>query len=78
MIFCLITDTPCIVLNNYNHKIIGTYDWISNNKFIKFVNCAEEFSNVLQELDNLEVRKFDRSYLKPYYDKLVLEVKDMR
>lgn len=32
LIFSYITKTPCLVLTNYNHKIIGIYDWINKNK----------------------------------------------
>lgn len=42
MIFCALTATPCIVLPNNNHKIIGTYQWIKEKNYIRFVNTANE------------------------------------
>lgn len=37
MIFCYITQTPCIVLSNNNHKIKGTLSWIKNCNYINFI-----------------------------------------
>ena len=41
MIFCYITNTPCLVFQNNNHKVRETYDWIKENKNI---NLIEEYS----------------------------------
>lgn len=36
MIFCYLTNTPCLVFGNYNHKVFGTYEWIKDTNYIKF------------------------------------------
>ncbi|MGO2103517.1 MAG: polysaccharide pyruvyl transferase family protein [Psychroflexus halocasei] len=41
MIFCYITNTPCLVFQNNNHKVRETYDWIKGNSNI---NMIDEFS----------------------------------
>lgn len=41
MIFCHITNTPCLVFQNNNHKVRETYGWIKENSNINLVN---EFS----------------------------------
>ena len=41
MIFCYITNTPCLVFQNSNHKVRETYDWIKGNANI---NLVKEFS----------------------------------
>lgn len=41
MIFSYLTNTPCIVLGNYNHKVESEYEWLkkgSNIRFLKQVN----------------------------------------
>ena len=35
MVFCYLTNTPCIVFSNYNHKVLGTYEWIKDVNYIK-------------------------------------------
>ncbi|HAT4328048.1 TPA: pyruvyl transferase [Clostridium perfringens] len=37
MIFCAITNTPCIVLKTYNHKVIQAYKWLENQANIVLV-----------------------------------------
>lgn len=45
MIFCAITNTPCIVLSNYNHKIKSTYfNWLEKFDYIKFVENVDEIN----------------------------------
>lgn len=40
-IFCYITNTPCLVFQNNNHKVRETYDW---NKSNRNINLVAEFS----------------------------------
>lgn len=47
MIFCAITQTPCIVLSNYNHKIKDSYEWLKHLDYIYFAGSGE----------NLEIEK---------------------
>lgn len=42
MIFCYITNTPCLVFQNNNHKIHGSYEWIKENSNINLVSEYSE------------------------------------
>lgn len=42
MIFCYITNTPCLVFQNNNHKVRETYDWIKENKNINLITEYSE------------------------------------
>ncbi|MCL1631167.1 polysaccharide pyruvyl transferase family protein [Sporolactobacillus sp. CPB3-1] len=54
MIFSVITCTPCIVFNNYNHKIKSTYqDWLKDIPFIRFVDLNEYENTNTNEVFNL-------------------------
>ncbi|SLL33526.1 polysaccharide pyruvyl transferase [Mycobacteroides abscessus subsp. abscessus] len=58
MIFCAITQTPCLVLPNSNHKIAGTYSkWLSKLEYIKFVESYDEnlILNLVRELYELNL-----------------------
>lgn len=37
MIFCYITNTPCLVFQNNNHKVRETYEWIKGNRNINLM-----------------------------------------
>ncbi|WP_423202829.1 polysaccharide pyruvyl transferase family protein [Morganella morganii] len=50
MIFAFITNTPCLVIRNSNHKIEETYkNWISNFNYIKLINDQEV--NISEEIE---------------------------
>lgn len=52
MVFALLTGTPCIVLANYNQKVMGTYEWIKDYPFIKFVHNVND---ALHAIDDLQI-----------------------
>jgi len=76
MIFAAITGTPCIVFSNYNHKVKGTYEWISYLPYIRYVETIEEAKMVIPELLAMKDCKYDNAPLKPYFDKLAEVVRD--
>ncbi|MCF7623647.1 MULTISPECIES: polysaccharide pyruvyl transferase family protein [Bacillaceae] len=54
MIFCAITRTPCIVVNNFNHKIEYSYkNWLSNLDYIKFVDKFD-VENIINHIEDLK------------------------
>lgn len=76
MIFAALTGTPCIVFSNYNHKVKGTYDWISYLPYIRYVETEEEAVKLIPELLKMKNCKFDNTPLIPYFDKLAEVVKE--
>lgn len=75
MVFAAITGTPCIVFSNYNHKVWGTYKWISYLPYIKYVNDVKEIEHYTTELLSMKDCKFDNTPLRPYFNKLAEVVK---
>ncbi|QSF33263.1 polysaccharide pyruvyl transferase family protein [Priestia megaterium] len=77
MIFCAITRTPCIVFNNYNHKIESSYyDWLEDVKYIKFVNTNElktsdDIDELMEELENLKQEDLEYSLLGDKFKPLI-------
>jgi pyruvyl transferase EpsI len=49
MIFCYITNTPCIVFLNNNHKVLETHNWIKNNTDIKLHSYFSE-NKIMKDL----------------------------
>lgn len=70
MIFAAVTETPCIVFSNYNHKVKGTYDWISYLPYIKYAKTLEQAKKEIPVLLTIGSCKFDNEPLKPYFNKL--------
>ena len=75
MIFAAITETPCIALSNYNHKVIGTYDWISYLPYISFADSIDDAIELIPKMLRIENAKFDNTPLIPYFNKLAEELK---
>ena len=72
MNFAAITDTPCIVFNNYNHKVEGVYQWIKYLPYIKHVNSIKEAEKYIPELLKMHCCKFDNEPLIGFFDKILM------
>lgn len=62
MIFCIITNTPCIALDNSNHKISSTYyTWLKDIPLVKFLEDynEEKILEYVKELNSIECPKID-------------------
>ena len=42
MIFCVLTGTPCVALDNSYGKVYGAYEWLKELEYIKYINEPEE------------------------------------
>ena len=70
MVFAAITGTPCIALSNFNHKVRGTYEWVSYLPYIRYAESIDEVSRHLPELLEMEACHFDGTALKPHFDQI--------
>lgn len=62
MIFSAITETPCIVFNNFNHKIEESYKWLKNLEYIKFCNNINELDKKIEEINQVKNIKYDNQF----------------
>ena len=78
MIFAAITETPCIVFSNYNHKVKGTYEWINSLPYIRFAENVSQALSYIPELLNIssEECKYDNENLNQYYKQIQDEVEN--
>ncbi|WP_353854527.1 polysaccharide pyruvyl transferase family protein [Bacillus sp. Bos-x628] len=49
MIFCAITNTPCVVLRSFDHKVMEGYEWVSHLPFITLLKEPND-ANVKQTI----------------------------
>lgn len=78
MIFAAITETPCIVFSNYNHKVEGTYKWIHHLPYIKYVDSVEEAEKYIPELSGMRNCVFDNEPLMEFYDEISKQIQKRR
>lgn len=69
MVFAAMSNTPCIVLRNNNHKITGTYEWISGLPYIKMADDVSQVEQFIPELMAMKNCRYDCSaYSAEYAD----------
>lgn len=68
MIFSAITETPCIVLSNHNHKVRGTFEWIKHLPYMKYVDNVNDIESIIHKLQALENCEFNNKDLLKYYE----------
>lgn len=61
MVFCAISGTPCIVFGNYNQKVKGTYEWIKDLPYIKYIDNVSDIKLCLDELMKIKDSNFDNT-----------------
>ncbi|MGE6630124.1 polysaccharide pyruvyl transferase family protein [Bacillus sp. NPDC077027] len=52
MIFCAITNTPCVVLRSFDHKVMEGYEWIAHLPFITLLKEPND-ANVKKAMTEL-------------------------
>jgi pyruvyl transferase EpsI len=75
MVFAALTETPCIVFSNYNHKVRGTYEWIRHLPYIRYAETAEDALAFIPLLLAIKECRFDNSPLMPYFHQLAEVIK---
>lgn len=72
MLFCLITQTPCIAFDNVSKKVSGTYErWLKGFEYIKFINNETEISKICVEELLSSNRRYDSKVFTKYYNKII-------
>lgn len=72
MIFSCITSTPCIVIDNYNHKVRNFYQtWLREVSSIRFAERADDILPLAKELLNRETTPWDPGMLAAGYAPLL-------
>lgn len=60
MIFCAITNTPCIALGNLSGKVKGAYDWIKKyNDYIIYVQNEKDIEKAIDSIDTTKKYKYN-------------------
>ncbi len=73
MIFCAITNTPCIVINSQSPKVKGCYEWIKQCEFIRFADDVSGISELYQIVSTVK-RQYSNGSLIVYYDELMDDI----
>lgn len=72
MLFCVITNTPCIAFDNMSGKLSEAYQWIKDKQYILFCESEERFEEYLKSL--LDLEKANESAMSDYTQGKFLEM----
>lgn len=75
MVFCAITQTPCVVFSNYNHKVEGTYEWVKHLPYIEYVSEIKDMENAVKKVLSVENPTYDNSEIKKQFEELKAKLK---
>ncbi len=56
MIFCVISNTPCVVFDNKNHKIKGVFEWINGRAPVVMALTTEDVDIAISEVLQIKAR----------------------
>ena len=76
MIFCVITGTPCIVVNSKSPKVKGCYEWVKDFEYIKFADNLSDITDLYNSIPKKEFI-YDNSKFIPLYETLKEDIRKL-
>ena len=78
MILCYITNTPCIVFPNVNHKITETYkNWLAGKQNFIVLEDNKDIKAILKDIDDLcKIKQLKKGSLRKDFNTLVEVLND--
>lgn len=71
MIFAAITETPCVVFGNFNHKVIESYKWLKNLEYISFCDNIDNIEEHINKVVNAKNRNYDNLFAEEAISKVL-------
>ncbi len=76
MIFCAITGTPCLAIDNISHKVRDGYKWLSHLPFILFCDVENDLHKKIDQLIELSNNTYHYNIepLSPGFDTIKAQI----
>jgi pyruvyl transferase EpsI len=76
LIFASISGTPCVALNNCDHKLRASFEWVRHLPYVKFANSLDNVEVLVKEVLAVGPGKYDMATLQPHFDELEAVLKE--
>lgn len=76
MIFCVVTGTPCIVVNSKSPKVKGCYDWVKDFEYIKFADNLCDITDLYNSIPQKEFI-YDNANFMPLYETIKEDIRKL-
>lgn len=72
MVFSYLSQTPCVVLKNFDHKVEGIYEWIKEVPYIRLLGTVEEVGDAMDQVigAKIENSNFPEELYKPLINEI--------
>jgi len=70
LIFAAVTETPCVALNNVNHKLRETFEWVKHLPYLRFAKGLDTVEDLARQVIFTAERNFDSLHFKSYFNDL--------
>lgn len=78
MLFCAITQTPCVVVKSKSYKIQGVYEWVKQNSYIQLIDNLEDLPKAINKLKTMENNHFDTTNIDKQFKEMATIIKDYK
>ena len=78
MISCALTETPCVVMSNNNHKVKGVYEWIKDLGYIEYAESADDVAAAVDRVMSVKDRHYSNEKLKPYFKQIIEAIGEVK
>lgn len=72
MVFAALTGTPCLILDNCDHKVRGVYEWVRQNPYLLYLDAPDQMAQALQDIKPMlnQAHTFDPGRTRQQFDRL--------
>ena len=78
MLFCAITQTPCVVVKSKSYKIQGVYEWIKQNPYIQLIDNLEDLPKAINKLKTIKNNQFNMANIDKQFKEMETIIKDYK
>lgn len=75
MLFSVLNQTPCIVLNNKTGKVFGVLEWIKGSNMVLTAETEDEVLEKIPQALMMKNHKYDKDTLKKEFEKMANEIR---
>lgn len=76
MLFSVLNQTPCIVLNNKTGKVFGVLEWIKSSNMVLTAETEEDILQKVPQALMMKDCKYNKDILKKEFEKMAKEIKE--
>ena len=76
MLFSVLNQTPCIVLNNKTGKVFGVLEWIKSSNMVLTAETEEDVLQKVPQALMMKDCKYNKDILKKEFEKMAKEIKE--